>query len=372
MGMIALTGCSGPNLETKITSAPDANIVASNHIEWESSEQHPRKIFANLQMRMMSEPSEEVKAQLRSQVCSDLEMQSDMNLTLFENEINDKTNASMIEDCKPALLQRLEKHSAKEMAKLAAVTGASWSTLGSKNNFKFPDNTQARDVSRGYKAVNGDVAKKEIVLTFDDGPSGIYTPMILKALAEVNAKAVFFTMGKNVRSNREVLKQVAAAGHSIGTHSNTHACLGTSNACKRSNGRIYSFSEAASEIKLGHQAVYETIGWVDPFFRFPYGEGSPQLKEYLRKTGTGEFFWNIDSLDWKAQSNVDFYNFVMSEVGKNGRGILLFHDIQRKTAETLPAILKGLYQKGYSIVLLQPADLKSRYNSPLVTKGNLP
>lgn len=366
-----LVGCSNKASITRINESSDANKAAKSHIEWETSDVHPTRIFANIQMNMMLENLEQAREDLKSSTCNDLSHLDDANLTLFENEIRSKINESIIAACKESLIVRLDKYAEAQRKSLpVSVDAMNWSASG--NNFKFPDNVQKRDVSKGYKAWAGDVKKKEVVLTFDDGPSGVYTPIILKALAEVNAKAVFFSMGKNIRQNPDTLRQVAAAGHSIGTHSNTHACLGTSLACAKSNGRNLTQDEAIAEVKAGHQAAYDTLGWVDPFFRFPYGETSVALSNMLKETGTGEFGWNIDTEDWRAQSNEQFLKKVITEVEKFGRGIVLFHDIQRKTAETLPAILRELHTRGYSIVLLQPEDLTSRLNSPLVKKRPMP
>jgi hypothetical protein len=69
------------------------------------------------------------------------------------------------------------------------------------------------------------LADKEVVLTFDDGPWPANTPAVLKALADECTKAVFFSIGKHATYHPEILKQVAAAGHTVGTHTWSHANL---------------------------------------------------------------------------------------------------------------------------------------------------
>ena len=64
---------------------------------------------------------------------------------------------------------------------------------------------------------------KEVVLTFDDGPWPSNTPAVLKALADECTKAVFFPIGKHATYHPEILKQVAAAGHTVGAHTWSHA-----------------------------------------------------------------------------------------------------------------------------------------------------
>src|SRR3954447_12729987 len=69
------------------------------------------------------------------------------------------------------------------------------------------------------------LTEKEVVLTFDDGPWPVNTPAVLKALADECTKALFFSIGKHASWHPELLKQVAAAGHTIGSHTWSHKDL---------------------------------------------------------------------------------------------------------------------------------------------------
>jgi peptidoglycan/xylan/chitin deacetylase (PgdA/CDA1 family) len=68
------------------------------------------------------------------------------------------------------------------------------------------------------------LADHEVVLTFDDGPWPT-TPAVLKALAEECTKGLFFPVGKHTTYHPEILKQVFAAGHTVGSHTWSHAHL---------------------------------------------------------------------------------------------------------------------------------------------------
>lgn len=361
----SLIGCGNNTVSKNIQQSVTDNQNAQSLMEWEQSKANPEILFANWRKDFMVDSSQREK--LQKDICEELANLDALSLTIFENEIRDQNNRALIIPCKGELISKLESHYIKERSTMQVAVNAT-KTWASGNNFQFPSNVQKRDTSNGYFAVTGDVARKEVVLTFDDGPSGEYTESILRSLKEVNAKVIFFHMGKNVRLNPDVVKKVAADGHSIGSHSITHACLGTSNNCRKTNGRVFTFDEAVAEIKGGHQAVYDVLGWVDPFFRFPYGESSNELKNYLKMNSTGEFYWSIDSEDWKAQTNENMLKNTLAQLDARGRGIVLFHDIQRKTAEVLPQFLREIYNRGYSVVLLQPADLSVRYNSKLVRK----
>jgi peptidoglycan/xylan/chitin deacetylase (PgdA/CDA1 family) len=361
----ALVGC-GKSASSQISDSVKDNQAAQTKVEWENSPAHPEVLFAN--WRSEAAKDAETAASLQKEICEKLTALEGEGLSIFEEEINNSENDGLLLSCKPALKEQLEIYYADQRSHLAVAVNANV-RVGSKNQFKFPDNVQYRDMSNGYFAVSGDVKPKEVVLTFDDGPNGVYTPSILRTLKEVNAKAVFFALGKAVRANPEALKMVAADGHTVGSHSVDHKCIGTRSNCKGSNGgRVMTFEEASAEIRGGHQAVYDTLGFVDPFFRFPFGESSPELKSFLKDKSTGEFYWSIDSNDWKAQPNDELLSNTLAQIERRGRGIVLFHDIQRRTAETLPAFLRELYSRGYSVVLLKASDANARYNSKLVRK----
>ncbi|HET7887882.1 MAG TPA: polysaccharide deacetylase family protein, partial [Bradyrhizobium sp.] len=92
---------------------------------------------------------------------------------------------------------------------------------------------------------------KEVVLTFDDGPWPGNTPAVLKALADECAKAVFFSIGKHATYHPEILKQVLAAGHTVGTHTWSHANL---------NSKKLTEQVVKDEIEKGNSAVKFALG----------------------------------------------------------------------------------------------------------------
>lgn len=343
-------GACGSKQGAQIAGAIEDNKKAGDLGDWKSSMNNPEKLFAEWREEYKEDPA------IAETICTELLKLEGQELSLFEIEIDRSENGFLVSGCKSDLNKKIDDYFQSQ-------------NVGATGSFQFPLNIQRRDTSQGYYTSSGGVGAKEVVLTFDDGPSSAHTSKILQTLREVNAKAVFFHQGVAAKANPQLVKMVAADGHSIGSHSMNHACLGTSAACKSSNnGKTLSFESAAKQIRDGHQAVYDILGWVDPFFRFPYGESSSALKNYLKEKATGEFFWNIDSEDWRAQSNENLIKKTMSLVKSKGKGIILFHDIQRRTAESLPLFLRQLYDNGYSVVLLQPMDLNVRHDSKLVTK----
>jgi peptidoglycan/xylan/chitin deacetylase (PgdA/CDA1 family) len=339
----------------EIQQSVDKNQRAKSILEWESADENPRNLFTRLR--------EEVKtnADLSKEVCEGLKELQGQDLTLFEEEINRPENLPVVKDCRDSLKQSLERYWQEQKKLLEKTSGL---------NFQFQPRVEKRDLSKGYRAATGDVQPKELVLTFDDGPHTELTPQILDILKAVNAKVMFFTMGPRVRENPTVVYRAAAEGHAIGSHSLTHRCLANNAICTKANsGKPLTYDEAVTEIRGGHQAVYDIVGFVDPFFRFPYGESDPALVTYLADRQVAQMYWSIDSTDWKAQSNPDLLKVVLDQVDKNQRGIVLFHDVQRRTLEILPEFLRAIYDRGYTLVVLQSMDDSARYNSQLVTKA---
>jgi peptidoglycan/xylan/chitin deacetylase (PgdA/CDA1 family) len=181
--------------------------------------------------------------------------------------------------------------------------------------------------------------RNEVVLTFDDGP-WVTTPAVLKALAEHCVRATFFPIGRHATYYPEILKEVVAGGHSVGTHTWSH----------RNLGRM-KFEEAKTEIEKGISAVAMATGAPPaPFFRFPVLQHPPQLVTYLGERNVGIFSTDLDSFDFKMRKSEQVVDSVLKKLEKNGKGIVLMHDFQKVTADGVSDLLKRLKDGGYKIV----------------------
>jgi len=186
----------------------------------------------------------------------------------------------------------------------------------------------------------------EVVLTFDDGPWPGNTPAVLKALAEQCTKAVFFPIGKHAMWHPEILKQVAAAGHTIGSHTWSHADLSK-----------LTPDQAKEEIEKGVSAVRVALGQPEaPFFRFPALRHSPELLTYLSTRNIGIFSTDMDSFDFKIHKSEQVVESVMTKLKKHGKGIVLMHDFQHSTAQALPELLAQLKTGGYKVVQVKAKE----------------
>jgi len=208
---------------------------------------------------------------------------------------------------------------------------------------------------------------KEVVLTFDDGPWPGNTPAVLKALDDECTKAVFFSIGKHATYHPEILRQVAAAGHTVGAHTWSHANLNT----KKMTPQL-----AKDEIEKGFSAVKLALG-ADPapFFRFPELQHGPAAVAYLGTRNIAMFSCDLDSFDFRAKNPEQIINTVMTKLDKQGKGIILMHDFQKHTAKALPALLRRLKAGGYKVVQMKakaPLQTLPEYDEALMKDMKVP
>jgi peptidoglycan/xylan/chitin deacetylase (PgdA/CDA1 family) len=208
----------------------------------------------------------------------------------------------------------------------------------------------------------------EVVLTFDDGPWPNNTPAVLKALEEQCIKATFFPIGKHVTYYPEILKQVAAGGHTIGAHTWSHKDL--------SKKPYDDLEKAKEEIELSISAVRMALGTPGaPFFRFPALKHPPELVTYLGQRNIAIFSTDVDSFDFTMRKPEQVVKSVMTRLEKHGKGILLMHDFQHSTAEALPELLRQLKDKGYKVVHMKAKDQVktiAKYDEELAKEVKLP
>ena len=207
----------------------------------------------------------------------------------------------------------------------------------------------------------------EVVLTFDDGPWPT-TPAVLKALADQCVKAIFFSIGKHATYYPEILRQVAAAGHTIGSHTWSHKDLST---LKNPEDQKAEIEKAISAVKW----ALEDSGQEAPFFRFPALRHPPEMVTYLGTRNIAIFSTDMDSFDFKLRKPDQVIKSVMTKLAKHGKGIVLMHDFQKATSEALPELLAQMKAGGYKIVFMKPAQPVSslpQYDEELLKDAKLP
>lgn len=177
-------------------------------------------------------------------------------------------------------------------------------------------------------------AHPEVALTFDDGPSPKYTPLLLDGLKERNVRATFFLLGKNVKENQELVQRMQAEGHLLGNHTYNHVQL---NKIPETTAR--------QEILKTNNEIYEATGKYPEYMRPPYGAWKKNMELCVEMLPV---FWDIDTLDWKSQ-NVDAIIKAAGEEPEDG-SIILMHDEYQTSVEAALLIIDRLKEKGYEFV----------------------
>lgn len=209
------------------------------------------------------------------------------------------------------------------------------------------DNSKHASVPLLY---NGNTYLPEVALSFDDGPSPLYTQQILAILKKYNVPAAFFCIGRQVTQYPNLVRQEYDQGLVIGNHSWSHPDM------------IY-LSPVQINIQLEQtsQAIEQTIGEQPIFFRPPYGAINAKVLLQAKNMHFSTVLWNDDTRDWSLPGVYAIIHTALSTVG-NG-SIILMHDGGGNRSETvaaLPSIIEGLQHRGYRIVSLQKMidDLK--------------
>lgn len=200
-----------------------------------------------------------------------------------------------------------------------------------------------------YRKGSGE--KPWVALTFDDGPSPLYTPRILQLLEAYDVPATFFMVGAHVEEYPDIAAAVVAAGHEVGNHTYTHINVPTA-----STQRLY-------EELLGTTAVIlEKTGAYPEYIRPPRGLYDGRFRRMAALLGQKIVLWNRSSLDWRGNgiSSQAIVRRIVDQV-KPG-DILLFHDSgaligreggnREMTVQALEAVILGVRAKGLEFVPL--------------------
>jgi peptidoglycan/xylan/chitin deacetylase (PgdA/CDA1 family) len=181
-------------------------------------------------------------------------------------------------------------------------------------------------------------------LTFDDGPSPEWTPQVLAMLKKHQVKATFFMVGEAVEKYPELVRQVAAAGHSIGSHSYSHPPL-----------PLLGRARLREEIERAEQAFVKVLGRKPDYFRPPWGFYNRIVLDELRKRNYLTVLWTQSTQDWR-NPGVDF---IVSQVARDPHlgDIILMHDggnypnstdtSREQTVQALDQMIPALESKGF-------------------------
>lgn len=179
--------------------------------------------------------------------------------------------------------------------------------------------------------------KKEIAISFDDGPANDFTPAILKVLRDHQVETAFFCIGNRIQGNEHLLRQLHEEGHIIGNHSYSHHFWFD----------LFSSKKMLEDLKMMDRAMESVTGLQPRLFRPPYGVTNPNLRKAIVQGQYVPVGWSIRSMDTVITDKEKLLNKVMRSI-KPG-AIILFHDTSKTTLDMLPAFIRQCRERGYVI-----------------------
>jgi peptidoglycan/xylan/chitin deacetylase (PgdA/CDA1 family) len=165
---------------------------------------------------------------------------------------------------------------------------------------------------------------------------------VLDALAAECVEANFFMLGESAKAAPELVRRAYEDGHTIGTHTQTHAALAE-----------LPLADAEKEISDGFDSTNAALrgyGATAPFFRAPYLATTAGIDQFLADHDVMLWSIDIDPEDWRPLSPDEVVARILSRLEKRHSGIVLMHDVQPHTAAALPKLLSELKARGYRIV----------------------
>lgn len=217
----------------------------------------------------------------------------------------------------------------------------------------------------------GRCGDKQLVLTFDDGPDGRWTPSVLSTLKKYHVPAAFFMVGLQMEKNLPLVKQVYDAGNTIGNHTFTHHDM-----AENSDQRSF------AELKLTRMLLESITGQSTILFRAPYNAdadptGHEEIWPMVIASRRNYLFVgeSIDPNDWQPGVTADqIYRRVLEGVHNEYGHIILLHDAggstRKPTVTALPRIIETLQREGYQFISLeQYLGMNRQTLMPPVKKG---
>lgn len=176
-----------------------------------------------------------------------------------------------------------------------------------------------------------------IALTFDDGPSPLHTARLLDGLKERGARATFFVLGEQIAGQEALLQRMAAEGHQIGNHTQSHRDLSK-----------LSPAEAKRETDTAAEQLAAVLGPGQRWIRPPYGFIT---RAQMEEAEVPLVYWSVDTEDWALRDREAVLDRLLRQTGDGD--VVLMHDIYGTTVDAALAAVDYFQEKGYRFVTLE-------------------
>ena len=190
---------------------------------------------------------------------------------------------------------------------------------------------------------HGTRKRRDVALTFDDGPLPPYTGHVMDLLERFGVPATFFCVGLNAGAYRDEIARMSKHRHGIGNHTWSHPLLPE-----------LSRPQLMEQINRTNETIAGAGAAASPrLFRPPYGSQTPEVTGWLGETDLTVVLWDIDPFDWAMPGSAEIARIVVEETQPGS--VILLHDgggDRSQTVASLPAIIEGLLDRGYRFVLV--------------------
>jgi len=189
-----------------------------------------------------------------------------------------------------------------------------------------------------WDVTSGNASRMRLALTFDAGSDAGATAAILDELKAAGLKCTFFVTGQFALANPDLVRRMAAEGHEVGNHSDTHPKFTT-----------LTLEQARSQLEITEARVSALTGMsTKPYFRFPYGLKSNELIRLVNSMGYLSASWTIDDGDWETGITAEkVHDYAVNRAGPGA--IILMHCSSQVEAEVLPRTIADIEAKGLRI-----------------------
>lgn len=192
--------------------------------------------------------------------------------------------------------------------------------------------------------------EKKVSISFDAAWGDEQTHTLLDILDKYKVKSTFFLVGDWVRNYPDDVKDIAAAGHDIGNHSNTHPYM-----------TQVDIGTMKSEVEICNEEIKNITGKSPTLFRAPYGDYDNNVVNTVNGLNMYCVQWDVDSLDWKNLTAEEMCSRIKNNI-KCG-SIILMHNGAENTPEALPMIIECIQKEGYEIVPISELLPKGEYTT---------
>lgn len=212
---------------------------------------------------------------------------------------------------------------------LAVIILLVWGSISIRTGFYM------KSVCHGNRTGNS------VTLTFDDGPDGSITPVILDILKAHNVKATFFVIGSKAEKHPELMQRIGREGHIIGGHSYTHHFFFD----------LFSYRAMSQELLRTSAVIHRITGKKIRLFRPPYGVTNPTLSRVIRDTQCISIGWSLKSKDTIMRDEQKMSDRLARKL--RAGDILLFHDNRPGAARVLGTLISFIKEKQFTV---EPLD----------------